>query len=306
MGATLERKEVGVGGAPNQERLTIAVSGLSVHPDAAGAVEHALLSVPGVVRAYVNADTEMAYVEYRTSEVAPNRLVAELEQAGYSAGDLTVRSITPEGGFPTIRAETAGYEPGVEVEIDLMAADHSCCGPAPASETARPQAPAEGSSEGHHDHAHAAAGGPRLAFRARLGLFLAACVLVLGPALWLIRPMESNAMGADLSVNMSMTGFTPPNFSIPEGKPMSIRLNNVDSPFHGVTNGALHQFAIDDLGIDVRLDGKQSTVITLPALEPGSYSFYCNVCCGGKVNPSMRGTMTVEGEAAGKEGVAQR
>ena len=58
---------------------------------------------------------------------------------------------------------------------------------------------------------------------------------------------------------------------------MSLQLNNVDSPFHGVTNGALHQFAIDRLGIDVRLDGKESTRITLPPLEAGRYEFYCNV-----------------------------
>jgi heme/copper-type cytochrome/quinol oxidase subunit 2 len=142
----------------------------------------------------------------------------------------------------------------------------------------------------------------------RLGLFLAAAVLVLGPALWLIRPMSTNAMGADYSVNMSMTGFTPPNFSVPAGKPVSLQFNNVDSPFHGITNGALHQFAIDELGIDVRLDGKQSTVITLPAMEPGSYEFYCNVCCGGKVNPSMRGTITVGGatSAQAMEEVSQR
>lgn len=217
--------------------------------------------------------------------------------------------------------EGEGRRENVTTETDLTLDDHTCCGheqhggiagvanapsPSPARVAANGTGPAAPS--------HSASVRPRLPFKARLGLFLAACVLVLGPALWLIRPMPSNAMAADYSVDMSMTGFTPPSFSIPAGEPVSLQLNNVDSPFHGVTNGALHQFAIDDLGIDVRLDGKQSAVITLPALEPGSYEFYCNVCCGGKVNPSMRGTLTVgdgEGTEATKgmeamEGVSQR
>jgi cytochrome c oxidase subunit 2 len=303
MGTTLQWGELG---AAAPERLTAAVSGLTFRPDAALDIERLLEEVPGVVRAYVNSDTEMAYIEYRAAEVAPDRLAAVLEQAGFSAGDLAVHCITPGGGFPNIQTEASQQGPGAEAETDLMLDGSSCCGPAMPRETSPASVPEVASSAGPGDHTHQAGGGPKLAFRARLGLFLAACVLVLGPALWLIRPMSSSAMGADLSVNMSMAGFTPPNFSIPAGKPISVQLNNVDSPFHGVINGALHQFAVDDLGIDVRLDGKQSTVITLPALEPGSYEFYCNVCCGGKINPSMQGTITVGGTDSVVEGVAQK
>jgi plastocyanin len=247
--------------------------------------------MPGVVRVYFNSDTEMAYVEYREAEVTPGRLLAAVEEAGVSVGDVTVRSAAAGEAFPS----------EVErIEGELMPDDHSCCGPTTSESTTGPEATPAARS------ATAQPGG--WPFKVRLGLFLASAVLVLGPALWLIRPMSTSAMGADYSVNMSMTGFTPPNFSIPAGRPVSIQFNNVDSPFHGITNGALHQFAIDELGIDVRLDGKQSTVITLPAMEPGSYEFYCNVCCGGKVNPAMRGTITVGGaesaQAIGK--VSQR
>ena len=275
MGTTLDLESAV--GAPSG-RLTMAVLGLEGRPDGAALVTGILGGVPGVVRVYFNRDTEMAYVEYREFEVTPGRLLAAVEQAGLSVGDLVVRSAAPGEAFP----------PEVMREVvEPVTDDHACCGPGKSERTAGPSAAPVAQIA-----ASRSGGWP---FRVRLGLFMAAAVLVLGPALWLIRPMSTNAMGADYSVNMSMTGFTPPNFSVPAGKPVSIQFNNVDSPFHGITNGALHQFAIDELGIDVRLDGKQSTVITLPAMEPGSYEFYCNVCCGGKVNPSMRGTITVGG-----------
>ena len=265
-------------------RLTVAILGLDANADTPARVTQALENIPGVARVYFNRDTEMAYVEYRESEVTAGRLLAAVEEAGLSVGDVTVRSAAPGEAFP--------YDRDVNVD-DVMPDDHSCCGP-DASEgvTAADGRTAQEGTPGTRNGAAKQAGWP---FTVRVGLFLAAAVLVLGPALWLVRPMSSSAMGADLNVNMSMTGFTPPNFSIPAGRPVSIQLNNVDSPFHGITNGALHQFAIDALGIDVRLDGKQSTVITLPAMEPGTYQFYCNVCCGGKVNPSMQGKITVGG-----------
>jgi cytochrome c oxidase subunit 2 len=272
-------------------RLTMAVLGLEGRPDGAALVMGVLGGVPGVVRVYFNRDTEMAYVEYREPEVTPGRLLSAVEQAGLSVGDVTVRSAAPGEAFPPEVLREA---------VEPLPDDHACCGPDKSESTAGP-----GAAPVSQSAASRQSGWP---FRVRLGLFLAAAVLVLGPALWLIRPMSTNAMGADYSVNMSMTGFTPPNFSVPAGKPVSIQFNNVDSPFHGITNGALHQFAIDELGIDVRLDGKQSTVITLPAMEPGSYEFYCNVCCGGKVNPSMRGTIAVGGakSAQAMEEVSQR
>jgi cytochrome c oxidase subunit 2 len=273
---------------PAAGRMTVALLGLDHRADGPDLVAQVLERVPGVARAYVNSDTEMAYVEYNEAEATPGRVRAALEQAGLSVGDVTVRTADPPAELQE---------------------DHACCGTREVSGTTEmtgmEEAQARHSVQELPTHNRRASptrterGWP---FRARLGLFLAAVALVLGPALWLVRPMTSDAMGADYSVNMSMTGFTPRNFSVPAGKAVSLQLNNVDSPFHGVVNGALHQFAVDKLGIDVRLDGKESTVIDLPALQPGTYEFYCNVCCGGKVNPSMQGTITVEGA----EGVTQR
>jgi plastocyanin len=276
-------------------RLTVAIVGLEGKRNGPALVTDSLESIPGVVRVYFDWDTEMAYVEYREAQVTPGRVLAAIEQAGLAVGDVTVRSAAPGEVFP----------PEAERPLDdLMPDDHSCCGPA-VNESAQDESiRAEGAGTAR------SAGGRQGAwpFPVRMSLFLAAVVAVLGPALWLIRPMSSNAMGADYSVNMSMTGFTPATLSIPAGKPVSIQFNNVDSPFHGITNGALHQFAIDSLGVDVRIDGKQSTMINLPALEPGTYEYYCNVCCGGKVNPSMQGKITVRGPESAQtiERVSQR
>jgi len=303
MGTTLTIK-----GAPTPAtgRLTVAIRGVECKPNSADLLTQLLEHVPGVVRAYVNCDTEMAYVEYRASEVTPGKLVAAVGQSGLAAGDVTLHSTDPSETPPHETGEENRHLARSPQTADENVEDgHSCCGSPGEPTRSRGQAPLEaamketaGGDEMRTARVASQRGHERSAswpFKVRLGIFLAVAVLVLVPALWLIRPMGSNAMGADYSVNMSMTGFTPPSFSIPAGKPVSLQLNNVDSPFHGVTNGALHQFAIDSLGIDVRLDGKQSAVIDLPALEPGSYEFYCNVCCGGKVNPSMRGTITVQG-----------
>jgi cytochrome c oxidase subunit II len=276
-------------------RLIVAVAGLDTVPNASHVIR-VLEEIPGVARAYVNPDTEMAYVEYSQAEVTPGKLLAAIEAEGFAIGDATANPQSAESYLSDGRERTAAPLQEIGPAEAAVEDGHSCCGHersggAPGADAAT--VGVEGTRTAIRSNKAGAQG--TWPFKVRLGLFLAACVLVLGPALWLVRPMSSSAMAAEYNVDMSMTGFTPPNFSIPAGKPVSLQLNNVDSPFHGVINGALHQFAVDKLGIDVRIDGKQSTVITLPALEPGTYEFYCNVCCGGKVNPSMHGTITVQG-----------
>lgn len=158
--------------------------------------------------------------------------------------------------------------------------DHACCAPAAGIvETPPPMAPARAS-------------GFRVTFRWRLAAFSLVALAVLGLGAWLALPRQT-AAAAQYSVDMSMAGFQPAVLDIPAGAAATVRLTNVDSPFHGITNGALHQFAIDELGLDVRLDARQSRVITLPPMQTGTYTFYCDVCCGGKANKTMRGTLRV-------------
>ena len=131
---------------------------------------------------------------------------------------------------------------------------------------------------------------PRVPFAARLAAFLAIGLLILGLAVWLVRPMDQGAAPADYTVQMNMSGFVPGTLHIPVGQPVTVRLVNDESPYHA--SGALHQFAVDALGIDVQLDTKQSRVITLQSDQPGTYTYYCDVCCGGKKSPTMQGTLT--------------
>jgi cytochrome c oxidase subunit 2 len=79
---------------------------------------------------------------------------------------------------------------------------------------------------------------------------------------------------------------------MPAGKPTTIRLVNPDSSYH-MDGGGLHQFAAPALGLEVKVQPKSEKIFTIPAAQPGTYAFYCDVCCGGKENPSMQGTIVV-------------
>lgn len=49
-------------------------------------VEQALANVPGVLRVYVNAATEMAYVQYDVDRCTVDALAAAVVRAGYHPG----------------------------------------------------------------------------------------------------------------------------------------------------------------------------------------------------------------------------
>lgn len=70
----------------NTQRITIPIEGLSCGGGGSLLVERALTRVPGVVRAYVNPVTEMAYVEYDPARTNQERLAQAVERAGCGAG----------------------------------------------------------------------------------------------------------------------------------------------------------------------------------------------------------------------------
>ena len=77
--------------------------------------------------------------------------------------------------------------------------------------------------------------------------------------------------------------FEPEELSIPADSDVTVQLPNVGA--------ALHNFSIDELGIDVDIapGATEETVINAPA---GEYEFYCNV--PGHKAAGMLGTLTVE------------
>ncbi|HEY6101761.1 MAG TPA: cupredoxin domain-containing protein [bacterium] len=116
-------------------------------------------------------------------------------------------------------------------------------------------------------------------------------VLALAPVLDL-RPAPPPP-GAQ-AVVISMAGFTPNRFTVLAGRPIALTIENPDSQFH-TDGGGWHQFAIDDIKLDVRIAPHSTKTVTLPALSAGTYQFYCDICCGGRANPSMLGVLEVRG-----------
>ena len=98
---------------------------------------------------------------------------------------------------------------------------------------------------------------------------------------------------AATQVHASMGGFDPSALTVKAGQIVKIELSSMDSSMHS-DGGGWHQFAIDKLGIDWKVGPESSSVFefTAPATA-GTYSWYCDICCGGKANPSMQGVLTV-------------
>ncbi len=98
---------------------------------------------------------------------------------------------------------------------------------------------------------------------------------------------------AALQVRASMDGFTPPALAVKAGRVIKIELASTDTSMHS-DGGGWHELAIDALGVDWKVGPESSRVFELPAsTPPGTYAWYCDICCGGKENPSMQGTLTV-------------
>lgn len=77
----------GGGGARTTRRVTIPIYGFTCAGSGALVAERALLRVPGVARVYVNAFTEMAYVEYEPTVTGVEQLAQAIGRAGLRAGN---------------------------------------------------------------------------------------------------------------------------------------------------------------------------------------------------------------------------
>lgn len=132
--------------------------------------------------------------------------------------------------------------------------------------------------------------------RARLVFWtLTAAVLVtagylLKPALF-GRALPATAGVVDVTADMG--GFNQTVIRVRAGEPVTIRLTSLDNQYH-FDGGGKHQFAVDELGVDIVAPALGSASQTLIPVEPGTYLFYCDICCGGRANPTMRGKLIVE------------
>ena len=133
---------------------------------------------------------------------------------------------------------------------------------------------------------------PRASLRTRAAAFFVLVAAATG-AVILIWPRPANVASADQSVQVSMGGFSPSVVTARAGEPLRLKLVNPDSQFH-TDGGGWHQLAIPALGVDARVAPRSQDVVEIPAAEPGEYAFYCDICCGGKENPSMQGVLRVQ------------
>lgn len=132
--------------------------------------------------------------------------------------------------------------------------------------------------------------------RRRTILFGLLATLVIGLTGYLLwrpfRPLPAAA--ADVRIQTTMEGFSPPVIRAKVGQPITIQLVNRDTQFHA-DGGGWHQFAIDELNVNAKVSPESTQLVTLTPTRAGTYEFYCDVCCGGKESPSMRGKLEVSG-----------
>lgn len=110
----------------------------------------------------------------------------------------------------------------------------------------------------------------------------------------LFKPGPPPMAGNVIDVEAAMDGFDTYEIRVKAGEPVTIRLTSLDNTHH-TDGGGKHQFAVDELGVDIVAPALGSSYATFTPLEPGTYTFYCDICCGGRANPSMNGTLIVEG-----------
>jgi heme/copper-type cytochrome/quinol oxidase subunit 2 len=133
----------------------------------------------------------------------------------------------------------------------------------------------------------------------RAGTFAAISVLVLGAAGYLLfkafwKPELPPMAGNVIDIAADMSGFTRSELRVRAGQPVTVRLTSLDNSHH-TDGGGKHQWAVDDLGVDIVAPPLGSSYKTFTPGKPGTYTFYCDICCGGRANPTMSGKLVVVG-----------
>lgn len=135
--------------------------------------------------------------------------------------------------------------------------------------------------------------------RIRKAIYIGIVIGVLGLSAFLIksalfRPPPPPMAGNVIDIAADMGGFDKDEIRVKVGEPVTLRLTSLDNSHH-TDGGGQHQWAVDELGLDVIAQPLNSNYVTFTPDEPGTYTFYCDICCGGRANPTMSGTFIVEG-----------
>jgi cytochrome c oxidase subunit 2 len=107
------------------------------------------------------------------------------------------------------------------------------------------------------------------------------------------RPKLAPLAGNVIDVAAAMDGFDKKLIAVKVGQPVTVRLTSLDSSHH-TDGGGQHQWAVDAFNVSVVAPAQGSNTVTFTPDRVGTYTFYCDICCGGRANPSMQGTLVVE------------
>jgi cytochrome c oxidase subunit II len=135
--------------------------------------------------------------------------------------------------------------------------------------------------------------------RTRATIFAVIGSLVLGTAGYLLfqafwKPELPPMAGNVIDIAADMAGFDRKVVRLRLGEPVTVRLRSLDNSHH-TDGGGKHQWAVDELGVNIIAPPLGSSYKTFTPDRPGTYTFYCDICCGGRANPTMSGRLVVLG-----------
>jgi plastocyanin len=96
-----------------------------------------------------------------------------------------------------------------------------------------------------------------------------------------------------IDIAADMAGFDKQEIRVKAGEPVTLRLTSLDNQFH-TDGGGKYQWAVDEFDVSVIAPPKGLNAVTFTPDQPGTYTYYCDICCGGRANPTMQGTLVVE------------
>lgn len=99
--------------------------------------------------------------------------------------------------------------------------------------------------------------------------------------------------GRIINLQAAMDGFDVKEIHVQQGETVTVNLRSLDNSMH-TDGGGKHQFAIEELGVNLVAQPLSTNSVTFTADKPGEYIFYCDICCGGKANPTMNGKFVVD------------
>ncbi|MBI5292745.1 MAG: cupredoxin domain-containing protein [Chloroflexi bacterium] len=107
------------------------------------------------------------------------------------------------------------------------------------------------------------------------------------------RPALEPMAGNVIDVAADMGGFDMKLIRVKVGQPVTVRLTSLDNSHH-TDGGGKHQWAVDELEVSIVAPPEGSNYATFTPTKAGTYIYYCDICCGGRANPTMQGALIVE------------